>query len=190
MKLSTRALKTVTLLTLASPAAMAEETRGFYYGAGAGYTSGIELELAPMLGRQEPLAAFAGFQFNPKLYLEGFYADIDTTARRSRFDSNLYTQSLSGAALRDSAFSTVASASLVNSPLDQGVFRPFTRLGLHYYDLKGHDGKTLRGDSLLFGAGADLDLTRRWKMRLEWEHYEAPESFDRDIFSARLEYRF
>ena len=183
--------RTITaLITLAASPAIAEKTPGFYFGAGAGYTSGGELYLEPILGREEPLAAFGGFNFSSHFNMEGFYANINSLALLADSDSNLYTRSFLGTGLQDNSTSTVAGVSVVSSLVDEGAFRPFARVGLHHYDLQGNGGQSWQGDSLLFGAGADLDLLKGWNARLEWEHYNAADGQDRDIFSARFQYRF
>jgi hypothetical protein len=72
----------------------------------------------------------------------------------------------------------------------QGPVKPFARIGLHHYDLQGETGQPLRGDSLLLGTGADIDLSRGWNARLEWERYSDVDQQDRNIFSASFEYKF
>ena len=45
-------------------------------------------------------------------------------------------------------------------------------------------------ECLLFGAGANISLSRGWEARLEWERYSDVDSLDRDIFSAKFEFKF
>ena len=169
---------------------MADDTRGFYPGAGAGYTPAGELNLQPLSAAVDSLAAFAGFRLNSQLILEGFYADINPVALLSEREGNLYTQSFLGNGLAESAGSTVAGVSVVTTLSERGPIRPFARAGIHHYDLEGGSGHSMRGDSILIGAGANIDLSKGWNARLEWERYSAADRLDRDIFSASFEYRF
>ena len=169
---------------------MADDTSGFFPGAGAGYTPAEELNLQPLSTAVDSLAAFAGFRLNSQVVLEGFYADINPVALLSEREGNLYTQSLLGAGLAEGAGSTVAGVSIVTTLSEHGPIRPFARTGIHHYDLEGGRGHSMSGDSVLFGAGADIDLSKGWNARFEWERYSAADRLDRDIFSASFEYRF
>jgi len=184
------AIAIATLIIIASPPITADDTRGFYSGAGAGYLPAGELNLQPVSTAEEPLAAFGGFRLNSQFGLEGFYADINPISLLPERNSNLYTQGFLGTGLADNATSTVAGLSVVTNQSDQGTIRPFARAGLHHYDLGGGSGQSLRGESLLFGAGAKIDLSQGWGARLEWERYSAEDRLDRNIFSASFEYKF
>ena len=127
---------------------------------------------------------------NSQFGLEGFYADINPITLLSERSSNLYTQSFLGNGLADNATSSVAGLSLVTNLIERGPVRPFARAGLHHYDLGGGSGQSLRGESLLFGAGAKIDLSKGWNARLEWESYNGVDRLDRNIFSASFEYKF
>ena len=169
---------------------MADDTSGFFPGACAGYTPAEELNLQPLSTAVDSLAAFAGFRLNSQVVLEGFYADINPVALLSEREGNLYTQSFLGAGLAEGAGSTVAGVSIVTTLSEHGPIRPFARTGIHHYDLEGGRGHSMSGDSVLFGAGADIDLSKGWNARFEWERYSAADRLDRDIFSASFEYRF
>lgn len=69
---------------------------------------------------------------------------------------------------------------------------PMVRRGLqaelHHHDLAGGSGEPLRGDSLLLGTGVNIDLSKGWKAKSEWERYSADDQLDRDIFSAEFEF--
>lgn len=190
MRQSNTAIAIAALITVASSLTTADDGRGFYSGAGAGYMPAGELNLPPVSAADESLAAFGGFRLNSRFVLEGFYADINPGALLSERSGNLYTRSFLGTGLADNAGSTVAGLSVVNTLIGRGPVRPFARAGLHHYDLQSGSGQSLRGDSLLLGAGADIDLSKGWKARLEWERYSAVERQDRNIFSASFEYRF
>jgi hypothetical protein len=189
---SNRAIATAiaTLIVIASSPATADDTPGFYSGAGAGYLPAGELNLQPVSAAEESLAAFGGFRLNSQFGLEGFYADINPVALLSEGGSNLYTQSFLGTGPSDNAISSVAGLSLVTTLIERGPVRPFARAGLHHYDLEGGRGPSLRGDSLLLGAGANIDLSQGWNARLEWERYSAADRLNRNIFSASFEYKF
>jgi hypothetical protein len=190
MRQSNKATVIATLITIASSLATADDTRGFYSGAGAGYMPAGELNLQPVSNAEESLAAFAGFRLNSQFGLEGFYADINPMALLSERGSNLYTQSFLGTGPADNAISSVAGLSLVTTLIERGPVRPFARAGLHHYDLEGGSGLSLRGDSLLLGAGANIDLSQGWNARLEWERYSTADRLNRNIFSASFEYKF
>jgi Outer membrane protein beta-barrel domain len=180
----------VTLTSTASAPTAAEGTRGFYFGAGAGYMPEGKLKLQPVAPTEESLAAFGGFRLNSRLALEGYYTDINQRALLSERNSNLYTRSYLGTGLADEAISTVAGVSVVTTLAEHGQVRPFARAGMHHYDLGDGGGQSLRGDGLLLGAGANIDLSRGWNARLEWERYDSLDSLDRNIFSASFEYKF
>ena len=76
MRQSKKAIAIATLIIIASSPATADDTRGFYSGAGAGYMPAGELNLQPVSNAEESLAAFAGFRLNSQFGLEGFYADV------------------------------------------------------------------------------------------------------------------
>jgi hypothetical protein len=190
MRQLNKAIVIATLITIASSPTTADDTRGFYFGAGAGYMPAGELNLQPVSAAEESLAAFGGFRLNSQFALEGFYADINPMALLSKRSSNLYTQSFLGTGLADNAISTVAGVSVVTTLIEWGPVRPFARAGLHHYDLEDGSGQSLRGDSLLLGAGANIDLSQGWNVRLEWERYSAVDRLDRNIFSANFEYKF
>lgn len=190
MRQSNKAIVISTLAIIASSPTSADDTRGFYSGAGAGYLAVEDLKLQSGSVAEEPLAAFAGFRLNSQFGLEGFYADINPVTLLSERSSNLYTQSFLGTGLADNATSSVAGLSVVTNLIEQGYVRPFVRAGLHHYDLGGGSGQSRRGESLLFGAGTEIDLSRGWNARLEWERYSAVDRLDRNIFSARFEYKF
>jgi len=190
MRHSNKAIAVATLLIIASSPTTADDMRGFYSGAGAGYIPAGELNLQPVSTTEQSMAAFGGFRLNSQFGLEGFYADINPVALLSERSSNLYTQSFLGTGLANNTVSTVAGLSVVTTLVERGTVRPFARAGLHHYDLGDGSGQSLRGDSLLLGAGADIDLSRGWKARLEWERYDAVDQLDRDIFSASFEYKF
>ena len=179
-----------TLVVIISSSATADDTRGFYYGAGAGYVPAGELNLQPVSAAEQSLAAFGGFRFNSQFGLEGFYADINPVTLLSERSGNLYTRSLLGTGLADNEVSTVAGFSVVTNMVEQGSVRPFARAGLHRYDLKGGNGPPRRGDSVLFGAGANIDLSKGWNAKLEWERYGAVDQQNQNIFSASFEYKF
>lgn len=180
----------VVISSTASAPTAAEGARGFYFGAGAGYSSEGELNLQPAAPTEESLAAFGGFRLNSRLALEGYYTDINQQALLSQRSSNLYTQSYLGNGVTDNAVSTVAGLSIVTTLAAQGRVRPFARAGMHHYDLGDGSGQSLRGDGLLLGAGANVDLSRGWNARLEWERYGDVERVNRNIFSASFEYKF
>jgi hypothetical protein len=188
---SNRAIATAiaTLIAIASSPVTADDTRGFYSGAGAGYTPADELKYQPEAAGGDSLAAFGGFQLNSLFGLEGFYAEINPLELPFEHSGNLYTQSFLDTGVTDNAISTVAGLSLVTTLVEQGPVRPFARVGLHHYDLGGA-GQSLRGDSLLLGTGANIDLSRGWNARLEWERYSDVNQLDRNIFSASFEYKF
>lgn len=190
MRQSNKAMAIATLIIIASSSATADDASGFYFGAGAGFMPAGELNLQLIPTPGESLTAFGGFRLNSQFDLEGFYADINPMALLSERSSNLYTQSFLGTGLADDATSTVAGVSVVTTLIERGPVRPFARAGVHHYDLKGGRGQPLRGNSLLFGAGANIDLSRGWNARLEWEHYGDVDRLDRDIFSASFEYKF
>jgi opacity protein-like surface antigen len=190
MRQSKKAIAIATLIIIASSPATADDTRGFYSGAGAGYMPAGELNLQPVSAVEESLAAFGGFRLNSQFALEGFYADINPMALLSKRSSNLYTQSFLGTGLADNAISTLAGLSVVTTLIERGPVRPFARAGLHHYDLEDGSVQSLRGDSLLLGAGANIDLSRGWNARLEWERYSDVDRMDLDIFSANIEYKF
>ena len=184
MRQSSKAIAMAVLIVTASSAATAEDARGFYAGAGAGYMPAGELNLQPVPAAEESLAAFVGFRLNSRIGLEGFYADINPMALRSERSSNLYTQSFLGNGLADDAISTVAGVSVVTTLTEGGPVRPFARAGLHHYNFEGGSGQ------LLLGGGANIDLSRGWNARLEWERYRDVDRTDLDIFSASFEYKF
>ena len=190
MRQSHKAIVIAMLTIIASSPTTADDTRGFYSGAGAGYLAVEDLNLLPGSPAEEPLAAFGGFRLNSQFGLEGFYADINPITLLSERSSNLYTQSFLGTGLADNATSSVAGLSVVTNLIEQGPVRPFARAGLHHYDLGGGSGQSLRGESLLLGAGAKIGLSQGWNARLEWEHYSAVDRLDRNIFSASFEYKF
>lgn len=190
MRQLNKAIVIMTLAIIASSPTTADDMRGFYSGAGAGYLAVEDLNLQPGSAATEPLAAFGGFRLNSQFGLEGFYADINPITLLSERSSNLYTQSFLGNGLTDNATSSVAGLSLVTNLIEQGPVRPFVRAGLHHYDLGGGSGQSLRGESLLFGAGAKIDLSKGWNARLEWESYNGVDRLDRNIFSASFEYKF
>ena len=183
-------MATAVLISFASSATTADDAGGFYSGAGAGYMPAGELNLQPVSNAGDSLAAFAGFRLNSQFGLEGFYAEINPLELPSERSRNLYTQSFLDADLADNAISTVAGVSLVTTLVEQGPVRPFARVGLHHYDLQGGSGQALRGESLLLGTGANIDLSRGWNARLEWERYSDVDQLDRNIFSASFEYKF
>ena len=190
MRQSYKSMATAMLITIASSTTTADDTRGFYSGAGAGYMPAGELNLQPISAAESSQTAFGGFRLNSRFVLESFYADVNPMAQLSDNSHNLYTQSLLGTGLADNGISTVAGMSVISSLVERGPVRPFARAGLHHYDLEGGSGQSLRGDSLLFGAGANIDLSQGWNARLEWERYSAHDRLDRNIFSASFEYKF
>jgi hypothetical protein len=149
-----------------------------------------ELNLQPVPPTEESLATLGVFRLSSRFGLEGFSADINPMALLSERSSNLYTQSFLGTGLADNAISTVAGFSVGTTLAERSPVRPFARAGLHHYDLGGGSGQSLRGDSLLLGAGANIDLSRGWNARLEWERYSDVDRMDLDIFSANIEYKF
>jgi len=185
-----KALALATLLTIASSPLLADDTAGFHYGAGAGYVPAGELNLQPYAATEHSLAAFGGVRLNSWVGLEAFYADVNPAVLLSDHSGNLYTRSFLGNGLAEDAMSTVAGVSVVTNLLDQGPVRPFARAGVHHYDLEGNSGQPLRGDSLMLGAGANIDLSRGWNARFEWERYSGSEQLDRDVFSTTFEYKF
>ncbi len=187
---SNKAIAIATLIVIASSPVTADDTPGFYSGAGAGYMPAGELNLQPAPAAGKSLAAFGGFRLNSQFGLEGFYADINPMALQSERSSNLYTQSFLGTGLADKAISTVAGVSVVTTLIERGPVRPFARAGLHHYDLEGGSGLPLRGGSLLLGAGANIDLSHGWNAKLEWERYSDVGRQDRNLFSASFEYKF
>jgi hypothetical protein len=190
MGLSNKAIAIATLLVITSSPTTADDTHGFYLGAGAGYMPEGELNLQPVSAAEGSLAAFAGFRLNSRFGLEGFYADFKPMALLPERSGNLYTQSLLGAGLAHNSISTVAGLSVVTTLVEQGRVRPFARAGLHHYDFEGGSGLPLRGGSLLLGAGANIDLSHGWNARLEWERYNTADRLDKNIFSASFEYKF
>lgn len=190
MGLSNRAIVIATLVIIASSPATADDTRGFYLGAGAGYTPAGELNLQPAAPGGDSVATFGGFRLNSLFGLEGFYAEINPLELPSQRSGNLYTQSFQDTGLVDNAISTVAGVSLITTLVEQGPVRPFARVGIHHYDLEGGTGQPLRGDSLMLGSGADIVLSRDWNARLEWEQYSDVGQLDRNVFSASFEYKF
>jgi hypothetical protein len=187
---SNRAVVVAVLIVIASSPVNADDTQGFYAGAGAGYMPADELTFQPEAAGGDSLAAFGGFQLNSLFGLEGFYAEINPLELPFEHSGNLYTQSFLDAGLAGNTISTVAGLSLVTTLVEQGPVRPFARVGLHHYDLQGGTGQALRGDSLLLGTGANIDLSRGWNARLEWERYSDVDQLDRNIFSASFEYKF
>ena len=183
-------MATAVLVILASSATTADDALGIYSGAGAGYMPAGGLDLQPISDAESPLAAFAEFRLSSQLVLEGFYADITPNSLLSESNHNLYTQSFLGTGLVDKGVSTVAGMSIVSTLVERGPVRPFARAGLHHYDLDGGNGQSLRGDSLLIGAGANIDLTQGWNATVEWERYSAHDRMDRNLFSASFEYKF
>ena len=183
-------LALATLLSVASTAVPADDTTGFHFGAGAGYTPAGELNLQPYASAEDSLAAFGGVRLNSLVGLEAFYADVNPAVLLSDHSGNLYTQSFLGTGLAEDAMSTVAGVSIVTNFVEQGPVRPFARAGVHHYDLEDASGRPLRGDSLMLGAGANIDLSKGWNARLEWERYSGADQLDRDIFSTTFEYKF
>ncbi len=173
--------------TLVTRVVSAEEAGGFYAGAGAGFSDSAAIE-APVAPVRDATSAFGGYRFNSRLGVEGFYADVDPGQLARLAGGNLYTYSLTGSGVDGDT--TVAGVSAVARLADAGRVRPFARAGMHYYRFDGALESGADGDSLLLGAGADVDLTRHWRARLEWERYADVNDLDRDIFSARFEYRF
>jgi len=178
------------LLIIASTIANADDLRGFYAGAGAGYLQASEQDLQPAPTVGSSMAAFAGYRFNALFDLEGFYANIDPGALLAERSGNMYTQSFLGSGLANDATSAVAGLSFVTTLAERSKVRPFARAGVHHYNLEDAGGKPMRGESLLFGAGANISLSRGWEARLEWERYSDVDSLDRDIFSAKFEFKF
>lgn len=172
---------------LSAQVVSAEEPDGFYAGAGAGFTAAPPVVM-PEARAADTTAAFGGYRFNSRLGVEGFYADIDADLLPMDTSGNLYTYSLSGSGIDGDT--TVAGFSAVARFSDRGRVRPFARAGVHYYRFGGALETDSNGDSLLLGAGADVDLSRHWRARLEWERYADVDNLDRDIFSARFDYQF
>ena len=189
MRQSNKAMAIATLIVIASSLATADDMHSFYSGAGAGAE---ELNLQSVSVAGESLNAFGAFRLNSLFGLEGFYADSNPMALLSGRSSNLYTQSFLGTGLADNAISTVAGLSIgTGNTLTEGSpVKPFVRAGLHHYDLGGGSGQSLRGDSLLLGAGANIELSAGWSARLEWERYSDVDRMDLEIFSASFEYKF
>jgi len=175
---------------MASSPTAADDTHGFYSGADAGHLVVDDLHLEPGSAAEEPLAAFGGFRLNSRFGLESFYADINPITLLSARSGNPYTRSFLATGLADNATSSVAGLSVVTNLIEQGAVKPFARAGLHHYDLGGGSGQSLRGERLLLGAGAKIDLSQGWNARLEWERYSAVDRLDRNIFSASFEYKF
>lgn len=184
-----RATAIAIVVACASAQGIAEESTGFYPGAGAGFMHTQDLELPAVPQAEESLAAYGGFRFNSQFGLEGFYADLSPSNLLSEGDNNFYTRSFAGAELNSTGVSSVAGISAVATLVDRGPVKPFARAGLHRYDLAG-TGQSSRGGSLLLGAGAAIDLSRGWNARVEWERYTDVGDLDRNIFSASVAYDF
>lgn len=180
----------VPLFIIASSIANADDLRGFYAGAGAGYLEAGEQDIQPTPAVGSSMAAFAGYRFNALFDLEGFYADIDANTLLAERSGNMYTQSFLGSGLASDATSAVAGLSFVTTFAQRSKIRPFARAGVHHYNLEDAGGKPMRGESLLFGAGTSISLSRGLEARLEWERYSDVDSLDRDIFSAKFEFKF
>jgi hypothetical protein len=177
----------LTAIAVSVPGALADEAGGFYQGAGAGFIQPPALD-APTPPTPDTTSAFGGYRFNSRFGVEGFYADTDREVLPSDTDGNIYTHSLLGQLGANDA--TVAGVSAIATLVDSGQFRPFARLGMHHYELSDSAATGAQGNSLLIGAGAELDLSQRWRARFEWERYTGVKSLDPDVFSARFEYKF
>jgi hypothetical protein len=177
-------------MAMASSPVIADDTPGIYSGAGAGYLPARRVDLQSVPNAGQSRAVFGGFRFNSRYSLEGFHVDIGPTTQLSEVSSNLYTQSFPATNFADDAISSVAGVSIVTTMKKRGPVRPFARTGMHYYDANGRGGLRPGGGKLLLGAGADIDLSRGWNARLEWERYSDVDRVDRSLFSARFEYRF
>lgn len=188
MRQSNKAILVALLTSIASFPITAQEMANFNFGAG--YLPAGELNLQSLSVVEETPAPFGKFRLNSGFGIEGFQADINPVALLSERSSNIYTQSFLGTSLADNSISTVAGVSLFTTLIEPGPVRPFVRAGVHHYDLGGGSGQSLRGDSLMFGAGANIELSKGWQARLEWERYKSADQLDRSIFSASFEYRF
>jgi hypothetical protein len=176
------------LLVMASSPATADDTPGFYSGAGHMPEGGLNLQLVP--ASREPLPTIGGYRFNSRFRLEGSLAEIKPITQLSEHSSQFSTQSFLGTGLADNAISTTSRVALVTTLTERGPVRPFARAGLHKYEFEDGSGQHFQGDSVLLGAGANIDLSQGWNAKLEWERYGDVDRQDRNVFSASFEYKF
>ena len=190
MQHSNKVIAIVTLVIIASSPAQSEESRGFYTNEFTGNPVADEQDLLLTGPAKESLAASLGYRFNSRFGLEGYYAELNQKSLLAERGQNLYNQNLLGSGLADSSLSSVSGVSAVTRFNEGGTIRPFTRMGLHRYDIEGYSGRQARGDSLLFGAGADITMPLGWNAKLQWERYSDFERQDLNLFSADFEFKF
>jgi OOP family OmpA-OmpF porin len=133
---------------------------------------------------------FAGYKFMPYLAVEGSYTDLGKASA-----SSVITAPVSGSANVEAEASTWAISALGIWPVAPR-FELYGRLGFHFWDADvsgsgtaGSVSESDDGTDLLYGVGANFDITPQLGVRGEWERYELDDS-DVDLWSIGLSWGF
>ena len=179
------------LMLLAAAGAVAvpalAQDKGGYAGASAGNTSfdGPGVSGSSSLTQDDKDSGFkiwGGYQFNRNLAVEAGYVDLGTlvqTGTPGPFRIEYGVTGVTGAAVGilplSRGFSLFGKAGLIVESIDQkttGPVRVTTKDGL----------------ALMIGVGGRYDITRRFGVQVEWEHFDGDLTVD--FLSAGVRYRF
>jgi OmpA-OmpF porin, OOP family len=211
-KVSGVALGLATLVTLASPSAMADEAiTGWYGGASAGQ-SRAKIDdpriTRSLLGngfassiddddRDIGYKIFGGYQFNRNFALEGGYFDLGKFGYTAR--------TVPSGTLTGSSRIRGLNLDLVGTLPITDKFSAFARVGLNYADVRDsfsgtgavrvlNPNPSKREANYKFGVGAQYAFTDALAMRVEAERYRINDAVgnrgDVDLVSVGLIYRF
>lgn len=184
-------LVTSIALALACGAANAD---GWYAGAGGGQSKMKEpakaLAGTSFDDKDSAWKGFVGYQFQEPVALELSYVDFGQfvgsgVAASDVFDATGATLSVLGGVPFNRTFSLIGRAGVTRWDVDD------------VYAVPGNSGApSASGTSFSFGAGAQIDFTRLFGLRVEWERFrdvgedDTTGESDVDLMSASLVFRF
>jgi OmpA-OmpF porin, OOP family len=171
----------------ASPAVLAQDRSVYYVGASAGTTSldGPGVSGATSLTQDDQdtgVKIYGGYQFNRNLAVEVGYVDLGTLKQAGtpgpftvQYDVAGVTAAAVGILPLSGGFSLLGKAGLIFETIDTKTTGPVAVT-------------TNGGAALLVGVGARYDVTRKFGVQVEWEHFDGDITVD--FVSAGVRFKF
>ena len=136
-------------------------------------------------------SVYGGFELSPRVAIEAGY--IGHEALEVEFDPGSCRGG--NAWRREFSSQTVYAAAVGRLPMDTGRIRPFGKAGAYWWKSEdetacGSDAVTTKDDDAapLVGAGVDIELTERTRLRAEWGWFTEDDGVH--AFLGGLNFRF
>ena len=122
-------------------------------------------------------SAWAGFEFSPRFAVEAGWIGHQTIEGVA-YGTLPCSPSRPGASVTnprsEHSVPSIYGVAVGRLPLDEGAFTPFAKLGAYYWRARTkHSCGTWDGEEIapLVGAGVDVALDGRWRLRGEWLYF-------------------